>query len=207
LTTHRHFCTYFDHRYLAQGMALHASLSATCESFTLWVLALSEEAERMLAVANRDNVRAVSLSALEEFDPELRATRANRSLVEYYFTCSPCFPRYLFCTQDDVREVTYLDSDLYFFSDPQSVFDEIGSSSVAITPHRFTAASATTHAQFGRAWNGGASVASNGVSIGSSPIVTPTRNISIVSRCCSVACTRLRTPARISLHGTSRAAP
>ena len=149
MTTHRHFCTYFDHRYLAQGLALHTSLSATCGSFTLWVLALSDEAEQMLASARLDNLRVVPLSTLENFDPELRASRATRSLVEYYFTCSPCFPRYLLRTQDDIHEVTYLDSDLYFFSDPQRVFDEIGDASVAITPHRFTPASAPTHAQHG----------------------------------------------------------
>lgn len=130
-------------------MALHASLAATCKTFTLWVLALSEEAERMLAVANLDNVHVVPLPTLETFDPALRASRASRSLVEYYFTCSPCLPRYLFRNHGEVEAVTYLDSDLYFFSDAQAVFDEIGAASVAITPHRFTPKSAPSHAQFG----------------------------------------------------------
>ena len=149
MTTHRHFCTYFDHRYLAQGLALHTSLSAVCGEFTLWVLALSEPAERMLAAAGLDNLRVVPLAALEAFDPELRASRANRSLVEYYFTCSPCLPRYLLREHAEVREITYLDSDLYFFSSPESVFEEIGAASVAITPHRFTSDSARTHARYG----------------------------------------------------------
>lgn len=149
LTTHRHFCTYFDHRYLAQGLALHASLSAVCESFTLWVLALSEEAERILAAAKLTNLRVMPLHALETYDPDLRASRANRSLVEYYFTCSPCLPRYLLNEQTDMHEVTYLDSDLYFFSSPEPVFDEIGAASAAITPHRFTPDSARSHARYG----------------------------------------------------------
>ncbi len=149
LTTHRHFCTYFDHRYLAQGLALHASLSEVCDSFTLWVLALSEEAARMLEAAKLDHLRVVPLAALEAFDPELHASRVNRSLVEYYFTCSPCLPRYLLRQHSDVREITYLDSDLYFFSSPEAVFAEIGGASVAITPHRFTPVSARTHARYG----------------------------------------------------------
>ncbi len=149
MTTHRHFCTYFDHRYLAQGLALYASLSAVCNSFTLWVLALSEEASRMLAAAKLDNLCVVPLAALETFDAELRASRSNRSLVEYYFTCSPCLPRYLLHEHADVHTITYVDSDLYFFSSPESVFDEIGAASVAITPHRFTPDSAPTHARYG----------------------------------------------------------
>jgi len=35
------------------------------------------------------------------------------------------------------QEITYLDADTFFFSDPEHVFNEIGAKSIAIVPHRF----------------------------------------------------------------------
>lgn len=146
---HRHFCTYFDHRYLARGLALHASLSRVCENFTLWVLTLSQEADRFLRQADLANLRIVPLASLEDFDPELSETRATRSLVEFYFTCSPCLPRFLFENNADLLEVTYLDSDLFFFSDPEVLFEELADASVGLVPHRFSPTAAKSHAKFG----------------------------------------------------------
>lgn len=149
LTTHRHFCTYFDHRYLPRALALHRSLEATGLDFTLWALALSGEAERLLLELDVPRLRVVTLDALLAHDPDLAAARANRSLVEFYFTCSPCLPRFLLDREPDMAAITYLDSDLYFFSTPEQVFEEIGDASVAITPHRFSRAAARSHARFG----------------------------------------------------------
>lgn len=147
--THRHFCTYFDHRYLALGIALHASLSRVCDDFTLWVLALDEEAADFLDATGLPSLRVVRLAQLEAFDGELKAVESTRSRVEYYFTCSPCLPRYLLDVEK-VGEITYLDSDLWFFSSPEAVFDEIGDNAVAIIPHRFSGRAARTHAKHGR---------------------------------------------------------
>ena len=82
------------------------------------------------------NVRAVPLAALEAADPALLRARADRSRVEYYFTLSPIWSRYVL-DQAGVDGVTYLDSDLLFYSSPDPVFEEMGDASVEIVPHRF----------------------------------------------------------------------
>lgn len=146
--THRHYCTYFDHRYLPLGLALHESLMHHGGDFTLWVLALDHECTGFLLAAALPNVRVVPLSNLEAYDSELKAVESTRSRVEYYFTCSPCLPRYLMHVHG-VDAITYLDSDLWFFSSPEAVFDEIGGNSVAIIPHRFTGKAAVSHAKHG----------------------------------------------------------
>lgn len=147
--TRRHFCTYFDHRYLIQGLALYRSLSATCPDFMLWVLALDEEAETALSRANLSNISVVPLADLEKFDPDLAARKSERSLVEYYFTCSPCLPRYLLQMNPTMESVTYLDSDLFFFSSPEPIFAELSGFSVGIIAHRFSPRSAKSHARYG----------------------------------------------------------
>ncbi len=145
---HRHYCTYFDHRYLPLGLALHESLMRHGGEFTLWVLALDRECAEFLQAAALPNVRMMTLAELESFDPELKAVQGTRSRVEYYFTCSPCLPRYLIHAHA-LGEITYLDSDLWFFSSPEAVFDELGHGSVAIIPHRFAGRSAASHSRHG----------------------------------------------------------
>jgi hypothetical protein len=146
----RHFCTYFDHRYLAQGLALHASLQRNSPNSTLWVLCLSDECEIFLRGASLPGMRLLSLPVLEHDDPELASARFNRSLVEYYFTCSPCLPRYLLHMYPGIDAVTYLDADLYFFSSVEPVFVEIGETQIAITPHRYPARMEAGLLQYGR---------------------------------------------------------
>ena len=133
----RHFCTYFDRRYLPNALALVESLRRHCPDFRLWALCLDDAsfaALRTLAIAE---VSPISLAAFEEGDAALIAAKRNRSMVEYYFTCTPSLPLFVLEHHQDVDAITYLDADLLFFADPEPLFDEIGSSAVAIIPHRF----------------------------------------------------------------------
>ncbi len=146
----RHFCTYFDHRYLVQGLALHASLQRHSPASTLWVLCLSDECVAFLRNADLRGMRLISLGMLEQEDHELASVRHTRSLVEYYFTCSPCFPRYLLHNYPEIDAITYLDADLYFFSSMEPVFEELGEAQIGITPHRYPARKAADLLQYGR---------------------------------------------------------
>jgi hypothetical protein len=92
-----------------------------------------DQLERM----NLSFLELISLEDFERNDVDLRSARKNRSQIEYYFTCTPSLPLYIFNHFPDLKEVTYLDADLFFFADPQPVFDEIGDHSVALIPHRF----------------------------------------------------------------------
>ncbi|NQV88634.1 MAG: glycosyl transferase [Parcubacteria group bacterium] len=79
----------------------------------------------------------IILIKLEDFeDKELLKAKGNRTLVEYYFTCTPSLPRYIL-KNENVESVAYLDADLYFYSSPESIYKEFSNSSVMIIPHRF----------------------------------------------------------------------
>lgn len=133
----RVYCTYFDHNYLSRGLALYRSLQRSAPKFRLWVLCLSDEAHNVLATLNLPDIVAVRLSDFEAADRELAATRATRSIVEYYFTCTPAWMLYVLDREPDTDWVTYLDGDLYFFQSPEAVFDELRDASIAIIPHRY----------------------------------------------------------------------
>ena len=133
----RVYCTYFDHNYLPRGLALYRSLQQHSPGARLWVLCLSEECHRILVALDLPDIVPVRLEDLEAADPELAATRAGRSIVEYYFTCSPAWMLHVLARETDAEWVTYLDGDLYFFASPEAVYGELKDAAVAIIPHRY----------------------------------------------------------------------
>lgn len=133
----RLFCTYFDHHYLSRGLALYESLRRHCPEFELWILCLSRECFDWLAAQRLPRVRLVSLPELELGDAELLSIKKDRSLIEYYFTCTPSLPRHVFQARPAAELVTYIDADLFFFSSPEPLFLELGEGSIAICEHRF----------------------------------------------------------------------
>jgi len=132
-----HYCTYFDHHYLARGLALYRSLRRHSPSFRLWVLCLDSLAYRLLSQLALPNLILLPLEDLERGDPALLAAKRNRKLLEYYFTCTPLLPLFILDRHHDVPMITYLDADLFFFSDPAPIYEEIGEFSIAIIGHRF----------------------------------------------------------------------
>jgi hypothetical protein len=132
-----HFCTYFDSNYLIRFLPMVRSLrNQFREPFRLFALCLDDAAERALDALGLEGVEPVPLRALEEHDAALTQVKANRSRIEYYFTCTPAWVRYLFDRCADADLMTYLDADLFFYASPQAIFDEMGDASVAIIPHR-----------------------------------------------------------------------
>jgi len=134
-----HYCTYFDRGFLIQGLALWRSLAARDPEAILWVLALDAFTAEVLRELGEERLRVVALSDLETADPALAAVKSGRTRVEYYFTLSPCWPRWLLASRPEIGRVTYLDADLFFFSDPAPIFTamDAAGASVLITGHRF----------------------------------------------------------------------
>jgi SAM-dependent methyltransferase len=133
------FCTLFDSNYLPRGLALYRSLERHCPSFRLWVFCMDLEAERILRGLELAHVTIVPLAELERHDGGLLSTKRDRTQVEYCWTATPAVCRYVLETDPETTEVTYLDADLMFFSDPQVLFDEMNDAAVMIVPHRYAA--------------------------------------------------------------------
>lgn len=135
----RTYCTYFDSRYLARGLALYESLDAQERAFTLWVLALDDPTSAILEKLALPHLRTIALRELEETNRELLETKSSRTLVEYYFTLTPFLPLEVMRRDSEVDMVTYVDADIYFFASPNPIYAEVGSAAVGITEHRFSA--------------------------------------------------------------------
>jgi len=129
------FCTLFDKNYLYRGLALYRSLVENCDDFTLWVLCMDDRTYQVLKSIGLDRMRLISLSAFE--DKELLSIKSSRTLKEYCWTCTSSLQLYLLKKYPHLEMITYLDADLFFFSDPLPIFEEFGDSSILISPHNY----------------------------------------------------------------------
>lgn len=133
------FCTYFDQHYLPRGLALIRSLQQHCAPFHLWVLCLDDICHAALAQLALPELTLISLGELERALPELPAARQNRSLVEYYFTCTPALTWHVLQQNPAIDLLMYLDADMLFFSNPAPVVAEMARHAITVIPHRYPA--------------------------------------------------------------------
>lgn len=128
------FCTLFDSNYACKGIALYLSLVRHTEDFVLYVMGMDRKCQDLL---NRCGFEHMVVECIEDVDsPELTLAESNRSRAEFCWTCGSFFTDY-FLHKYELEDITYLDSDLMFFSTPKIVYDEFNSknASVGLTPH------------------------------------------------------------------------
>ena len=139
----RYYCTYFDRQYLLKGLALIDSLRQhSGDDFKLFVVCADELTRLLLTKLANPHVVTIPLHQLERGDSGLLAAKQTRSLVEYYWTLTPTVILRILEQHPTIDVLTYLDSDLYFFSSPAPIFEELGSGSILIHAHRFSPAQA-----------------------------------------------------------------
>lgn len=128
------FCTLFDSNYISKGIALYLSIERQTADFTLYVMAMDRECQVRL---NAMKMPHVVVECIDDcMSPELSTARNNRSRAEFCWTCGSYVTHY-FLISRKLPSLTYLDSDLMFFSSPQVIFDELENknASIGLSPH------------------------------------------------------------------------
>lgn len=138
------FCTLFDSYYLDKAIALYRSLERQTEDFTLYIFAFDEKSFDVLSTM--DLKHAVILRNTVFENDQMLKLKEERSKAEYCWTCTPVVIEYVL-DHFNVDSCTYIDADLYFFSDPKLLIDEIEESGgdIGIMPHRFPDTSRGRH--------------------------------------------------------------
>lgn len=129
-----YFCTLFDKNYLYKGLTLYYSLIKHCPEFRLWILCMDDKTYQTLTKINLEKVKLIAMNEFE--DQELLAVKKTRGAMEYFWTLSPSLPSYIFNNNPDISSIAYIDSDLFFYTDPKPLYDELGQGSVLIMEHR-----------------------------------------------------------------------
>jgi hypothetical protein len=133
-----HFCTLFDIGYASRGLAMINSLTAHLPNSHITLLCLDEQVEALFSVLDLHHVTTLRLADLETAEPRLADCKTSRNRAEYCWTLSSVLTHHLMQTDKAIDRLTYLDADLLFFSNPQTLFDEMGSRDIAITEHRYS---------------------------------------------------------------------
>jgi len=97
-------------------------------------MAMNRKCEELL---NSMNFEHMVVECIEDnMSEELAEAKSNRSIAEYFWTCGS-YVTDLFLHKFKLPNITYLDSDLMFFSSPKVIFDELESknASVGLSPH------------------------------------------------------------------------
>jgi hypothetical protein len=129
-------CTYFDRNYLPQGLALYRSLVRTQPCAELWALCLDEETRSIVDSLKLPRMRIISLEDLFEFERRLQEAKSGRSVLEFYYACTPQLVRYVAATAARGSTVAYVDADVYFFRDPSALYTEEPDADILLIEHR-----------------------------------------------------------------------
>ena len=129
------FCTLFDSNYFTRGLALYYSLEKKCPDFHIYIFAFDQRAYDLLKGMELNKATIISLKEFE--DEELLEIKQTRSIAEYCWTCTSSTILYIL-EKYNVESCTYLDADLFFYSSPKPIFEEMGNQSILITEHRYS---------------------------------------------------------------------
>jgi hypothetical protein len=131
----RHFCLMTSENYIAKSILMYESLlNHYNNEFRLYYFCFDNQTYNYLLKANYNNIIPIARNEWE--DAELLKVKSSRSTTEYFFTTTGSLILYVF-KEFKVDMCIYLDADLYFFSSPEILIDEMGDKSIMITEHRY----------------------------------------------------------------------
>ena len=134
----RFYCTHFDINYSAHARSLVESLLRVAANSYIFVFCMDDESFIYFTNIKLKNVIVTHYSKLESTIPGLLNAKNNRTAIEYFYTCSPVICNYVITNFEGINEITYLDSDLFFFTDPEPIDLELKESSIGIIEHKFS---------------------------------------------------------------------
>lgn len=128
------YCTLFNSFYLLRGSTMISSLLENDKNAHIYVLCMDENVKVAIEKMFSERVTAIPLVAVE--NQTLLDIKPSRTLGEYCWTLTPWIIKY--CIEKyQLASCTYVDADLYFFSNPGILFPENLGKSVFLTPHNY----------------------------------------------------------------------
>lgn len=130
------FCTLFDSNYLDKGLALYHSMRKHICDFKLYIFAFDDLCFEILSDMRLKNVIPVPLKDI--MNEQLQEKKDERTRAEFCWTCTPVVIEHVLVKYKE-KVCTYIDADIYFFANPESIIREIAEHgcSVGLTLHGF----------------------------------------------------------------------
>ncbi|MDF2856111.1 MAG: putative glycosyltransferase [Neobacillus sp.] len=114
------FCTILSKTRLYQGLALLASLKKVMgDDFYIFIHCIDEESYKLFKKFSWKNSKLIHEKKLAK---RIVLLKNERKVHEYCWTLKPVICDYVLNKFPSIKRITYLDSDLYFWSDPTPIF-------------------------------------------------------------------------------------
>lgn len=124
------FIMLFDNQHSPEGMVCLDSILKKQPDAKVFVLCLTPPVSE--AVEKRGGT-PIELATFETRYPMIAATKSERPWAPYTQSLKPFLPEYVFDENPEVEVLTYVDSDMYFWGDPQEITEEFGDKSFMVT--------------------------------------------------------------------------
>ena len=125
------FCTVLSKKRIYQALALIQSLYKEIkEDFQFYILCVDDETFEVMKKLNWKNITVIHD---KEMGKEVQQLKLSRKLHEYCWTLKSLFIEKLFDKDKTIARITYLDSDLYFWNNPNKIFRNYQDCSVLLT--------------------------------------------------------------------------
>lgn len=130
------FCTLFDSNYLDKGLALYRSMERNITKYKLYIFAFDNVCFDILSKMHLKNVILVLVNDI--MNDLVKKIRKERTRAEFCWTCTPLVIEYVLRNYKE-KMCTYVDADIYFFSNPRNAIQEViySRKSVGLVAHRF----------------------------------------------------------------------
>jgi len=115
---------------------MNDSLESVCDNYVLYILAMDDLCFDVLVKLHNKNIVPIALKDFLEFE-ELSTLYEERPRVEFLWTCSCHLIDYVLQKLCE-KWCTYIDADLFFYSDPSVLLAEMGEKTVQVIEHRFS---------------------------------------------------------------------
>ncbi|MDU5106838.1 hypothetical protein [Clostridium sp.] len=125
------FCMVVSRTRLIQAIACFLSLYKNMDNFKVYILCVDDKCYDFFKEINLDKIELVTISELNRED--LLEIKASRKLNQYCWTLKPGFIKYIFTLDDSIERVTYIDSDLFFYQNPNIIFENQPYASVLLS--------------------------------------------------------------------------
>jgi hypothetical protein len=125
------YCSLMTKSRLYQFLALYVSLNKVrVGDFKFYVLCVDDETYHLLKKLNWKNL---TVFQDKELGDDILALKKERKIHEYCWTLKALFLEMVLTKYPELMRVTYMDSDLYFWDDPEIIFNKQPDCSVLLS--------------------------------------------------------------------------
>lgn len=132
-----YFCTFVNYGYLDRALAMLESMRQCIEAFSIEILCFDTATVDFFNKHSFPEVICMPISDFEKRQPDVAATKNERTQSEYFFTCTPSFICDVLERNPSINIITYIDADMIFYNTPQPIFELMKNKSIMATEHGF----------------------------------------------------------------------